>query len=193
MRASGRRISRRGAALTGSPAATSIYEGDYKAGMREGRGVFRYASGNVYEGDYKAGKMEGRGVYRYADGDVYDGEWKAGKAEGRGVYWYANGNVYEGTFKAGKREGRGVFHCPDSVYDGEYKGGKEGKGGKEVPRLLLQPRRGHPAAERDAPTLADTAAPTQLAALPSATDLGVDERKLELWCKRGGGDLERRS
>ena len=38
---------------------------------------------------------------------------------------------------------------------------------------------------------ADTAAPTQpAAALPSATDLGVSERKLELWREHGGGDLE---
>ena len=44
---------------------------------------------------------------------------------------------------------------------------------------------------RDAPTPADTAPPTQpVAALPSATDLGVDEEKLELWREHGGGDLE---
>ncbi|EOD17292.1 hypothetical protein EMIHUDRAFT_118597 [Emiliania huxleyi CCMP1516] len=50
---------------------------------------------------------------------------------------------------------------------------------------------GPPAVELDAPTPADTAAPTQpAAALPSATDLGVSEEKLELWRKKGGGDLE---
>ena len=49
---------------------------------------------------------------------------------------------------------------------------------------------GPPAVELDAPTPADTAAPTQPAdALPSATDLGVSEEKLEKWRKRGGGDL----
>eukprot|EP00315_Gephyrocapsa_oceanica_P027688 CAMPEP_0185469462 /NCGR_PEP_ID=MMETSP1365-20130426/98245_1 /TAXON_ID=38817 /ORGANISM="Gephyrocapsa oceanica, Strain RCC1303" /LENGTH=239 /DNA_ID=CAMNT_0028076203 /DNA_START=50 /DNA_END=766 /DNA_ORIENTATION=+ len=50
---------------------------------------------------------------------------------------------------------------------------------------------GPPAVEGDAPTPADTAAPKQpAAALPSATDLGVSERNLELWRKKGGGDLE---
>ena len=50
---------------------------------------------------------------------------------------------------------------------------------------------GPPAVELDAPTPADTAAPTQpAAALPSATDLGVSEWKLELWRKWGGGALE---
>ncbi|EOD38922.1 hypothetical protein EMIHUDRAFT_224075 [Emiliania huxleyi CCMP1516] len=50
---------------------------------------------------------------------------------------------------------------------------------------------GPPAVELDAPTPADTAAPTQPAdALPSATDLGVSEEKLELWREHGGGDLE---
>ncbi|EOD06803.1 hypothetical protein EMIHUDRAFT_438657, partial [Emiliania huxleyi CCMP1516] len=46
---------------------------------------------------------------------------------------------------------------------------------------------GPPAVERDAPTPAETAAPPTL---PSATDLGVSEGKLEVWRKRGGGDLE---
>ena len=50
---------------------------------------------------------------------------------------------------------------------------------------------GPPAVELDAPTPADTAPLTQPAdALPSATDLGVSEEKLELWRKKGGGDLE---
>ncbi|EOD30440.1 hypothetical protein EMIHUDRAFT_468406, partial [Emiliania huxleyi CCMP1516] len=48
---------------------------------------------------------------------------------------------------------------------------------------------GPPAVERDAPTPADNAAPPA-AALPSATDRGVSETKLEEWRKRGGGDLE---
>ena len=33
--------------------------------------------GDVYDGEWKAGNKEGRGVYKYASGDVYDGEWKA--------------------------------------------------------------------------------------------------------------------
>ena len=61
----------------------------------------------------KAGLFEGRGVYRYADGkDLYEGEWKAGKREG-GVYMWANGDVYEGEYKADEKEGRGIYRYPN--------------------------------------------------------------------------------
>jgi len=122
------------------------YEGEYNtAGEPEGRGIFRFASGNVYEGEWKAGEQEGRGIFRFDDGDVYEGEFKAGEYEGRGVYRSADGDVYEGEFKAGEFEGRGVmryasgdvydwrtgvYRCASGdVYEGEYKADKrEGRG-----------------------------------------------------------------
>ena len=85
------------------------YEGERnEAGQYEGRGTFRFVSGNVYEGEWKAGKKEGRGTFRFASGDVYEGEWKANEREGRGTYRHASGDVYEGEYKADKREGRGT-------------------------------------------------------------------------------------
>ena len=58
----------------------------------------RYRNGNVYEGEWKAGMKEGRGVFRFAAaGDVYDGEWAAGAIEGYTelrLKRYASGNVY---------------------------------------------------------------------------------------------------
>ena len=56
-----------------------------------------YAQGNVFEGEWKAGKREGRGVFRSANGDVYEGSFKAGDREGRGTYRSADGGVYEGA------------------------------------------------------------------------------------------------
>ena len=107
----------------------NVYEGEFKAGKYEGRGVFRHADGDVYEGEFKAGFAEGRGVYRWANGNVYDGEWKADKKEGRGVYRYATGAVYDGEWKADKREGRGVYrYASGRVYDGEWKAGLLGRG-----------------------------------------------------------------
>ena len=100
------------------------YEGEWKAGKPEGRGVFRFANGNVYEGELKAGEKEGRGVYRFADGTVYDGEMKADKMEGRGVLRLASGNVYDGELKADKKEGRGVYRfASGNVQSGFYKQG----------------------------------------------------------------------
>jgi len=116
------------------------YEGEYNtAGEPEGRGIFRFASGNVYEGEWKAGEQEGRGILRFDDGDVYEGEFKAGEFEGRGVMRYASGevydwrtgvyrcasgDVYEGEYKADKREGRGVYrHANGDVDSGFYEQG----------------------------------------------------------------------
>jgi hypothetical protein len=109
------------------------YDGYYKAGLREGKGIMKLANGG-YDGDWKAGKMEGKGIMRWFDGSSYDGEFKNGTMEGRGTYKWPDGMVYEGGWKAGLREGKGIMKWPDGrVYDGEWKAGrKEGKGiGKE--------------------------------------------------------------
>ncbi|KOO27401.1 phosphatidylinositol-4-phosphate 5-kinase [Chrysochromulina tobinii] len=84
------------------PASGDVYEGEWRAGKKEGRGTLWHANGDVYEGEFKAGNMEGHGTFRYASGDVYDGEWKAGKKEGRGKYRFANGAEYVGTWKAAR-------------------------------------------------------------------------------------------
>ena len=44
--------------------------------------------------------------------------------------------------------------------------------------------------ERAEATIAANAEVEPATALPSAADLGVSERKLDLWRERGGGDLE---
>ena len=48
-------------------AAHPQYEGEYKSGVMDGRGTYRFADGSVYVGDYRNGKREGRGVYRFSD------------------------------------------------------------------------------------------------------------------------------
>jgi len=44
----------------------------------------------VYEGDYKQGKMEGRGMYRLADGTAEVGRYFAGADVGEGARWSAD-------------------------------------------------------------------------------------------------------
>ena len=100
----------------------NVYEGEWKADKKEGRGIYRHADGNVYEGECKADKPEGRIIYRSADGDVYEGEWKANKQEGRGISRYASGGVYEGEFKADKKEGQGTYlYASGDIEVGFYK------------------------------------------------------------------------
>ena len=55
-----------------------------------------YADGATYEGEYKAGKKEGRGKYTWGTRKVYEGEWRAGNRDGRGSMRNPNGDTYEG-------------------------------------------------------------------------------------------------
>ena len=52
------------------------YEGDWKNGLKEGKGVYYYKNGNRYEGDYQNDKREGKGIKYYKNGDKYEGDWK---------------------------------------------------------------------------------------------------------------------
>jgi hypothetical protein len=72
------------------PPCEQVYEGGYRAGKREGHGVYMYAGGDVYEGEYMAGKMEGRGTYRLADGTAEVGRYFAGSDVGEGARWSAD-------------------------------------------------------------------------------------------------------
>ena len=107
-------------------ACGDVYEGEWKAGVREGHGTFLYATGHMYEGEWKADVFEGHGTYRYASGDVYEGEFKADVQEGHGTFQSADGNVYEGEWKAGVQEGHGTYRYADvRVEVGWYEGGAD--------------------------------------------------------------------
>ena len=107
------------------------YDGEWKDGKQNGRGVFTYGEGSQfrgdrYEGEFTNDKRNGRGVLTYGDGNRYDGEWKDGKQNGRGVYTWANGNRYDGEWKDGKMNGRGVYTWANgNRYDGEWKDGQQ--------------------------------------------------------------------
>jgi hypothetical protein len=66
----------------------------------------------VYEGEWKDGVRDGRGILMYANGNVYEGEWKDSVRDGRGILMYANGDVYEGKYDV--RDGKGKCTCPTS-------------------------------------------------------------------------------
>ena len=135
------------------------YEGQWKDGKMEGRGVYTFADGrkydcqwvagkmhgaghvsfgrgNEYEGQFSDGKPHGHGVRLFADGDRYEGNFVRGIKEGHGVYHYANGDEYEGSFVNGMRQGHGVFRYADGQsHEGEwlrdifYKASSSGRAG----------------------------------------------------------------
>merc|ERR1711971_971342 len=115
------------------------YEGDWVAGLREGKGKYlSKATGGKYEGEYAADLKEGLGKYTFANGDSYDGQWKAGLRHGQGTYaWeegvkqgqgkftYHNGDVFSGPYVTGNRHGAGELVKADGeVRSEEYKEGK---------------------------------------------------------------------
>ncbi|KAL3779086.1 hypothetical protein ACHAWO_003789 [Cyclotella atomus] len=83
-------------------------------GLRNGKGVAKWANGATYEGDYRDGYTEwqrgewkdgllrnGKGMFKWANGDEYDGDWKHDVQNGKGVYKQANVNMCGGEWKDG--------------------------------------------------------------------------------------------
>ena len=100
------------------------YEGEFKDGKPNGRGVMFDENGSKqYEGEWKDGMLEiKKGVWfeyesdmiciLYDNGKVrYRGEWKDDKSNGYGVSYYENGKKrYEGKQKDGNYHGKGVYY-----------------------------------------------------------------------------------
>jgi hypothetical protein len=62
----------------------SVYEGEKKNELRNGKGKFFYADGGMYDGDWHQGRMHGRGRLFYPSGALaYEGEWLEDKFSGR--------------------------------------------------------------------------------------------------------------
>ena len=68
----------------------SVYEGEFKEGLKDGYGTMKFANGNTFEGHYKDGTQEGPGTYRFADGRIQTGFYKANAEVGEGVAWTAD-------------------------------------------------------------------------------------------------------
>ena len=85
------------------------YEGEYKDGLRDGRGTLTYADGRMYVGEFKDGLKHGQGTYTWANGDQYVGEFKDDIIYGQGTYTWANGAQYVGEFKEDNINGHGTY------------------------------------------------------------------------------------
>jgi hypothetical protein len=79
---------------------TETSEGTLVAGKLDGQGTSIMPSGNRYEGMYRAGMRNGHGVFTWSDGR-YDGEYKDDKEHGLGTYTDADGEQYTGQWAEG--------------------------------------------------------------------------------------------
>ena len=85
------------------------YEGEYKNDVKNGKGITYYSNGGRYEGDYKNDVKDGKGIFYFADGARYEGDWKNDYMDGKGIVYYTNGDREMGDFKEGKGIGVTVY------------------------------------------------------------------------------------
>jgi hypothetical protein len=91
-----------------NPRTEEKYEGEWRNGKRDGRGVEFYADGEKkYVGNYKNGKYEGNGSFFHKNGDKYVGKYKNGSMNDDKGYFIFNNNIrlvarVENNIKHGK-------------------------------------------------------------------------------------------
>ena len=93
------------------------YIGEFKFNTRHGQGTYTYANGDKYVGEFKI-FSNGQGTLTFANGEKIIGEWKDGKAYGQMTGIYADGGIHVNEFKDNKPHGFGFEFC----FSGEQKG-----------------------------------------------------------------------
>ena len=86
----------------------STYEGEYKNGIREGKGKFTHKDKSIAVGNFKGGQLIGYGTRTSEDGTKYEGEFINYRQHGKGTMTFANGAKFEG------------FFVSDKMYTGKY-------------------------------------------------------------------------
>lgn len=84
----------------------------------------------TYEGQWKAGKREGSGTLQWQDGTCFTGIWKNGMRL-NGEMKMSNGFIYKGTFQEDKLHGLCKLLIGNGViFEGQFQGGFCGNVGK---------------------------------------------------------------
>ena len=100
------------------------YDGLWKNGLPEGKGILINTEDSKYEGEFIKGKIHGHGTLygrvtlngAYIEGnEKYIGEFKHGVVEGHGTLSWDDGGKYVGEFKEGEMHGQGTMTSPDGV------------------------------------------------------------------------------
>jgi len=86
----------------------STFEGEFRNGIREGKGTFTHRDGSVAKGNFVNGQLMGYGTRTGEDGSKYEGEFVNYRQHGKGSITMANGSKFEGFFVA------------DKMYTGKY-------------------------------------------------------------------------
>ena len=107
---------------------STVYEGEFRDDMASGKGVLKSSKDAryFYEGDFKAGNKDGTGTERFAEGE-YQGEFANGAWHGRGRLSTRSAQgqplLYEGMFVGGKMSGAGTLRVGEVSMRGEFDAG----------------------------------------------------------------------
>jgi len=106
------------------------YNGEFVAGKKHGSGSDSFASGSKYIGQFIENQRHGHGTMSHSNGCIYDGGWKFGECCGQGKYVESNGYGYSGEWENDLKHGHGIETIDrDTSYEGQfYKGTRHGKG-----------------------------------------------------------------
>jgi len=63
-------------------------QGELLGNMRHGKGTFTDTNGTIYSGEWKYDILDGRAQAHMADGSSFTGEWVAGNPHGCGALRY---------------------------------------------------------------------------------------------------------
>lgn len=72
------------------PQLSGEYSGKCKKGLANGKGLAKGI--DTYKGSFKKGYPDGKGEYRWSTGERYYGSWKEGKRDGVGIYYFTEDN-----------------------------------------------------------------------------------------------------
>ena len=75
-----------------------MYDGNYKNGLKDGKGTYTSPGGKKYEVDWLKDRRTGYGKFKWPNRVVYECYFKSGLREGKGTYTHVNGKVVEGKW-----------------------------------------------------------------------------------------------
>jgi hypothetical protein len=102
--------------IVDKPSIQGEYTGDCKKGKANGKG--KSVGTDVYEGDFKSGLPDGSGTYKWSNGNSFTGKFEKGLKQGKGVLTIkkpdAPDSIVEGYWKNDAYIGK--YESPYTVY-----------------------------------------------------------------------------
>lgn len=94
------------------------YTGYMLSGKRQGKGIYKFDSGDTYEGDYEDDKMNGNGkIISISKKFTYEGHFANSVFDGQGTYQNErDGWKHVGLFKNGKPHGEGIRYYSNGKF-----------------------------------------------------------------------------